>query len=321
MTWRSRFKYREDDLVVGSYLLIHGVQEEDYGEYQCSISNTWFQVLEVQVRLLRAVEFLEEPMQQRLYKQDFLLLSAVLLFLVALFALYLRFGLQLRVIWKDACGYKETNDGKEYDVLVCYNDADCDFVLGVIVPTLETRYNYRCCSHHVSPNSLGKTWPAELNSLAQRSRRLLAVLSPSMLAGNWTSADLYYALYTLLRIHSKVVCISLKLANAPVVFSQTTEDGEIEVRISKLPLCDSEKTPHNESLAVLLQAAPVVEWYSNVGRDERARFWGALRLRLPPRHPFQGSESSDSLDQITVSGSTKKRTLLTNSHESLEVLV
>ncbi|CAG2061909.1 unnamed protein product [Timema podura] len=162
MTWRSRFKsrsgvQREDDLVVGSYLLIHGVQEEDYGEYQCSISNTWFQVLEVQVRLLRAVEFLEEPMQQRLYKQDFLLLSGVLLFLVALFALYLRFGLQLRVIWKDACGYKETNDGKEYDVLVCYNDADCDFVLGVIVPTLETRYNYRCCSHHVSPNSLGKT--------------------------------------------------------------------------------------------------------------------------------------------------------------------
>nr|CAD7264798.1 unnamed protein product [Timema shepardi] len=245
------------------------------------------------------VEFLEEPMQQRLYKQDFLLLSAVLLSLVALFALYLRFGLQLRVIWKDACGYKETNDGKEYDVLVCYNDADCDFVLGVIVPTLETRYNYRCCSHHVSPNSLGKTWPAELNSLAQRSRRLLAVLSPSMLAGNWTSAALYYALYTLLRIHSKVVCISLK----------------------KLPLCDSEKTPHNESLPVLLQAAPVVEWYSNVGRDERARFWGALRLRLPPRHPFQGSDSTDNLDQITVSGSTKKRTLLTNSHESLEVLV
>jgi hypothetical protein len=40
-------------------------------------------------------------------------------------------------------------DGKEYDVLVCYDDKDSDFVLGMLVPTLETRYDYRCFTHHL----------------------------------------------------------------------------------------------------------------------------------------------------------------------------
>lgn len=40
-------------------------------------------------------------------------------------------------------------DGKDYDVLICYDDKDSDFVLGVLVPTLETRYDYRCFTHHL----------------------------------------------------------------------------------------------------------------------------------------------------------------------------
>jgi hypothetical protein len=41
------------------------------------------------------------------------------------------------------------SDGKEYDALICYDDKDSEYVLGVLVPTLETRYDYRCFTHHL----------------------------------------------------------------------------------------------------------------------------------------------------------------------------
>jgi hypothetical protein len=41
------------------------------------------------------------------------------------------------------------SDGKEYDVLICYDDKDSDFVLGMLVPTLETHYDYHCFTHHL----------------------------------------------------------------------------------------------------------------------------------------------------------------------------
>jgi hypothetical protein len=54
-------------------------------------------------------------------------------------------GLKVYVIIYDII----VSDGKEYDVLICYDDRDSDFVLGVLVPTLETRYDYRCVTHHL----------------------------------------------------------------------------------------------------------------------------------------------------------------------------
>jgi flagellar biosynthesis protein FliQ len=50
-----------------------------------------------------------------------------------------------------------------------------------------------------------------LNGPAQRSRRLLAVLSPSLLHDSWTSTALYQALHTLLTIHSRIICVTLQV--------------------------------------------------------------------------------------------------------------
>lgn len=43
--------YREDSEVLGSHLLIHGVRREDFGQYTCQISNTWFQSVDTSVWL------------------------------------------------------------------------------------------------------------------------------------------------------------------------------------------------------------------------------------------------------------------------------
>jgi hypothetical protein len=50
-----------------------------------------------------------------------------------------------------------------------------------------------------------------LKGPAQHSRRLLAVLSPSLLHDSWTSAALYEALHTLLTIHNKIICVALQV--------------------------------------------------------------------------------------------------------------
>jgi hypothetical protein len=42
---------REDNEILGSYMLIHGVRREDFGQYTCQISNTWFQSVDTSVWL------------------------------------------------------------------------------------------------------------------------------------------------------------------------------------------------------------------------------------------------------------------------------
>lgn len=314
-------KPREDNEILGSHLLIHGVKQEDFGQYSCHISNTWFQSVETTIWLREYVPYQEEGPDKTAYKQILLVFAIVILSLITLVVLYLRFGLQVRVVWKDSFCKQETNDGKECDVLVCYDDKDSDFVLGVLVPTLETRYDYRCCTHHLGSigGNFGTTWPAVLNGPAQRSRRLLAVLSPALLHDNWTSVALYQALHTLLTIHSRIICITLQ----------------------PLPKCDPAKNAQGESLPALLRAVHLVEWRSEghcVGTGERSRarkrFWASVRLHLPPhRRSRQAVSPKQELNQMSVAttgggvnvcttvGTSKRGTLLTNSHESLEVLV
>jgi hypothetical protein len=45
------YSCREDNEILGSYMLIHGVRREDFGQYTCQISNTWFQSVDTTVWL------------------------------------------------------------------------------------------------------------------------------------------------------------------------------------------------------------------------------------------------------------------------------
>ncbi|XP_063224233.1 interleukin-1 receptor accessory protein-like [Bacillus rossius redtenbacheri] len=254
---------REDDQVVGSYLIIEEVTKDDLGQYECRIS-TWFDAVEMPVWLLEAVSAEEAGAERAAYKDSVVVLVAVLLTVISVGALYARFGLQLRVALKDMCGAAEESDGKEYDVLVCYDDRDSSFTLGVLVPTLESRYNYRCCTHQVSSASQGRTWPSELGAVAQRSRRLLAVLSPALLRDGWTAGSLHQAFHALLRVHSKVICVALQ----------------------PLPRCDSSEARDqlDGGYATLRRAVHLVEWSPGARHADRAHaFWSSVCLHLPPR--------------------------------------
>jgi len=50
-----------------------------------------------------------ENQDKTVYKQILLVFAVVILSSLTLVALYMRFGLQLRVIWKDTFGRQETN--------------------------------------------------------------------------------------------------------------------------------------------------------------------------------------------------------------------
>lgn len=45
---------------------------------------------------------------------------------------------------------KSITDGKECDALVCYHEKDSNLVVGIVIPTLETRHRYKCASLELS---------------------------------------------------------------------------------------------------------------------------------------------------------------------------
>lgn len=74
-----------------------------------------------------------------------LLLSALLFSAFALVIFYLQFGLKLQVRLKEALERPtEPLDGKIYDFLIVYSAQDSEIVLGVLTPTLEDQYGYKC---------------------------------------------------------------------------------------------------------------------------------------------------------------------------------
>lgn len=41
-------------------------------------------------------------------------------------------------------------DGKECDALVCYHEKDSNLVIGIVIPTLESRHRYKCTALELS---------------------------------------------------------------------------------------------------------------------------------------------------------------------------
>lgn len=52
------FFYRENNQVLGAFLFINKIQETDYGQYMCSISNTDDQILQQFINITKPSEFI-----------------------------------------------------------------------------------------------------------------------------------------------------------------------------------------------------------------------------------------------------------------------
>ncbi|XP_067014223.2 X-linked interleukin-1 receptor accessory protein-like 2 [Anabrus simplex] len=294
-------RQRENKQILGSHLFIRGVRREDLGKYTCRITNLDLQPLDLTVSLRETEVLLQTEPARTTARRTLKLVCIALLIPLLLIVLYLQFGLQLRLFCRDSLCRPDHNDGKQYDALLCYEEHDAEFVLGVLLPTLENRYNYTCIARCLPPHDNRAIWNLELAGAAENSRRLVVVLSPALLGNKWTSTCLHEVLSVLHGLHPALVCVALQ----------------------SLPKNEFVKGESGCTLPSLLcgLSAPV-EW-SGQSEANRRDFWIYLRLRMPPRDRSRrgAQDCKQPIAQISVTGSNKKKAIRANSHESLEVLV
>lgn len=80
--------------------------------------------------------------------------ALVCLAVLTILAVNNRFGLKMRVYVKDNFQNHDMKD-KLNDALLVYADKDAELALGVLLPTLESKYHYKCGSREL---------PADINT-------------------------------------------------------------------------------------------------------------------------------------------------------------
>jgi len=251
----------------------------------------------------------------------FIFSTAVLICsIVVLAVVYSTWRLEIRLFWKDRFGKLE-NDDKEYDVFVCYDPADAEFALGVLVHTLEKVYHYRCFVYE--RDSVAGDWIPEIYTMKIRSsRRFLMILSPALAVNSWCTYALYVAIEAMLNLHSKIICVvlqdipwkNLKTANGTsnhtlqqvlrVVKKVYWESAVTERLNPVLKIRSFERyTPHTsnmsdsnhgnseESLTRVLNGSKenIINStkHGNTGVHLGSRkFWTSLRINLPSKRPI-----------------------------------
>lgn len=292
--YHQKIVSREKDQILGAYLFIEKVGRSDFGEYVCTVSNSGDQIIRL-TTLLREEDWeVLTPQHVVPWPQLLIISAAAVLSILTAVVVYQRFALPTLLFLKQLCGKREQDDGLDFDVLVCYNGKDSEFTLGVLVPTLENRYNYTaaCCQIN------NTTVSPELNVSATLSRRLLVVVSASLCGDQWTPAAISHMFRQLIPIHSNIVCVT----------------------IQPLPQGEACKNDDGVEMKRLLANVEVVPWESKTVA-ERHRFWTALRLCLPIPRKVTTDVNLTSRAANTVNSGKSKLSPFAKSNESLEVLV
>lgn len=268
---------RENGQTFGAYLEINSVRSEDFGQYLCSITKPGKSVeLTVWVGEQVDSEILDAnpvPVTKLIF-----IASAITFFVLVVAILYLKYGLKLRVHFKDRFSALESNDGKENDILLVYGETDADLVFGRLLPTLQSHFQYSCISKPLPPQFVN-LWYSELQEDAKKCRRIVAVLSPATLNGNWTSAYILHAIKQLQALGPYLICINTQ--SMPT----NATGGQDEV-----------KNAQGETLASVLRTITALQW-PPISNDH---FWYNLRLHLPPNRIGLAAGNNDTLSSIST---------------------
>lgn len=247
---------REDGQICGAYLTFNNLKEEDYGKYTCTIIKPG--------RLMELFTYVTErksnvtyvPPNEVPYKKLFIAAAITVLLIGTIVILYLQFGLVVRVFCKDHFGRLLENDDKSKDILVLYSEKDAELTLGVLLPTLEQKYNYICGSKQF-PNNV-TNWHNDLVEACQKSHRIVAVMSPACVNDKWECITLHQALKQLHELDTQFCCIILK----------------------QFPTTGSNiKNSMGESFSSLVRNINIINWE----RFKDDKFWLSVRLKLPPK--------------------------------------
>lgn len=253
---------REDGQTFGTYLIIEEVVNDDFGKYICKIVKPGRAIdLPVYIREKVYVGYLNpNPVP---WKKLIITVAIILVFFISAFILYVHFGLSLRVKFKDRFGALEDNDDKTSDVLILHSQQDSEMALEKICPLLENEYHYKCTTKTL-PSGVN-LWCAKLSDAARKTRRVVAVISPTSLDNQWDTATVYQALKQLNSLNAKLVCVAMQ----------------------ELPKSGTDlKNAQGETLASILKSMTVIPYSSE-------RFWLSLRLHLPAKRFEQASNDID----------------------------
>ncbi|XP_026323690.1 uncharacterized protein LOC113232980 [Hyposmocoma kahamanoa] len=265
LSTQTEIKTKRDDIddIIGAYLLVDNVQAQDYGTYACVVhSNDVLFVFRNYVivrhknegRLILWSSDSEVPWRT-------LLLGgvALTLLLASLLVLHRRYSAGFLLAVRHARARTHTSAHrarvleKDFDVVVCSTEVDNELVRGALVPTLALKYKYRV--HTVPLPTQPDTWYKELTEEVNRSRSLVAVVSPAQYSPQ--------QLLTALR--------QLRALTVPPVV----------VLLQDLPNLKREAKDSGESLVEVLRRTTLVPWR----HMHEKHFWKQLRLALPVPPP------------------------------------
>ncbi|XP_015109356.1 single Ig IL-1-related receptor isoform X2 [Diachasma alloeum] len=296
---------REDEQIIGSYLEITATTLEDYGQYECIVSNGADDEMTLSAHIYLHDERYVLGLRNGSWRKP-LMLGVVFFVLVAsMIASYIRCWLPLAVLWRNRFSRLEENDGKDCDALVCYHEKDAVVGLGVLVATLESKYHLKCTTLELS--HLNRNWSMEISPHAASARRVIILLSPNSIQQPWTEGHVGLVLKQISQLTTKSIVVSLTDLPSITSFAKTGSCVD--------PASDG----------IVLDKMTILRW------DEKERenssdykFWCRLRLLLPVVRP--SSKNSDdlrcqSVAMIIQSNGTNSLQMKARSHGNFEVLV
>ncbi|KYN44460.1 Single Ig IL-1-related receptor [Trachymyrmex septentrionalis] len=302
---------RENDQIIGSYLEIEDVTLEDYGEYKCEVSNGVDEEITLAAHVYRQEPQFVLSLPNGSWRKSLLLAVLVLVLLLSAGAFYARCWLPLALFCRDKFGRLEESDGKECDALVCYHEKDSSLVIGIVIPTLESRHRYKCAALELS--QLNHNWNLEISPHANTARRIVVVLSPASLDNIWTDASVGAVLKQLSSLPTRVIVVTLK--RLPSTTATIAKRSRRDRR-------DADNTSFDR--------LTILSWQDGGGGGSGGngtafgsggrKFWYKLRLAMPAMRPVASETGCQSVAMI-VQANGKCGQQKARSRESLEVLV
>ncbi|XP_057328802.1 single Ig IL-1-related receptor-like [Microplitis mediator] len=300
---------REDDQIVGCYLEIESTIPEDYGEYECRISNGADEEMTLSAYIYRREPHFDFGLRSGSWRKALLFAVLGLVLFVSIGAFFVRCWLPMAVICHNKFQKSTENDGKEFDAVVCYHEKDAALAVNTLIPTLKTKYNYKCSTLELT--HLTRNWNLEIGSSASSSRRVIVILSPNALENEWTDTKVTQALKQLSLISNQVVVIILNELSNVAAFAKSTGHC-VDAACAD---------------GIVLDKMTILRWKVDSEKDTGGyKFWCRLRLALPPVRSTPTESSPDFQTRcqsvaMIVQNNNKSTPQKTQSRESLEVLV
>ncbi|XP_011301162.1 interleukin-1 receptor accessory protein-like 1-B isoform X2 [Fopius arisanus] len=296
---------REDEQIIGSYLEITATTLEDYGQYECRVSNGADEEMTLSAHIYLHDERYAVGLRNGSWRKAMMLGVVVFVLVVSMIASYIRCWLPLAVLWRNRFSRLEENDGKNCDALVCYHEKDAFIALGALVATLENKYHFKCTTLELS--HLNRNWNMEIAPHAASARRVIILLSPSSIPQPWTEGNLSLVLKQISQLPLKSIVVSLSDLPNITTFAKTGSCVDAA------------------SDGIVLDKMTILRWHEKERENSSdTKFWYRLRLLLPVVRPLtkKSDESRcQSVAMIIQSNGTNTLQMKSRSQGSFEVLV